>query len=273
MRYPGIMALFSSGLAGRSIIGGFVLLLAVPLAAQAAAKPSAAKARPAPVLSAYQQEQAMTPSQLILRWKPLVAQASRRAGVPVAWINAVMRVESGGRTMLADAQPMVSSKGALGLMQVLPQTYQDMRAQYRLGPDPFNPKDNINAGAGYLRWLRGKYGYPIMFAAYNAGPGEVDDVLGGNKRLPAETQAYVARVSGILGTGSDGTLINAARFTRPDGSDVLVDPLAVSAIRPVLPGEYADGVQTVLSMGRLRQGIREDMQTATAAIRVRGGKV
>ena len=215
----------------------------------------------------------MTPSQLILRWKPLVAQASRRAGVPVAWINAVMRVESGGRTMLADAQPMVSSKGALGLMQVLPQTYQDMRAQYRLGPDPFNPKDNINAGAGYLRWLRGKYGYPVMFAAYNAGPGQVDDVLGGSKRLPAETQAYVARVGEILGTGSDGALINAAKFTRPDGSEVLVDPLAVSAIRPVLPGEYADGVQTVLSMGRLTQGIREDMQTAMTAIRVRGGKV
>lgn len=278
MRYPGKMAFFSPALARKSLTGSVVLLVAMSLPVQArialvAAKPSAAKAKPAPALSPYQQEQVMTPSQLILRWKPLVAQASRRAGVPVAWINAVMRVESGGRTMLADAQPMVSSKGALGLMQVLPQTYQDMRAQYRLGPDPFNPKDNINAGAGYLRWLRGKYGYPVMFAAYNAGPGQVDDVLGGSKRLPAETQAYVARVGEILGTGSDGALINAAKFTRPDGSEVLVDPLAVSAIRPVLPGEYADGVQTVLSMGRLTQGIREDMQTAMTAIRVRGGKV
>jgi hypothetical protein len=53
-------------------------------------------------LIAYQQEQGMTPTQLILRWKPIVAKASHRVGVPVAWINAVIRVESGGRTMLTD---------------------------------------------------------------------------------------------------------------------------------------------------------------------------
>lgn len=215
----------------------------------------------------------MTPSQLILRWKPLVARASRRAGVPVAWINAVMRVESGGRTMLTNTQRMVSAKGALGLMQVLPQTYQDMRLQYRLGPDPFDPKDNIGAGAGYLRWLRGKYGYPALFAAYNAGPGQIDTVLGGSARLPAETQSYVGRIGQILGMSGDGALIHAVRFTRPDGSDVLVDPLAVSAIRAVAPGEYPDGVQAVLSMGRLRQAVREDVNSVTAQIRLRGGKV
>jgi hypothetical protein len=54
---------------------------------------------------------------------------------------------------------------------------------------------------------------------------------------------------------------------------VLIDPLAVSAIRAVGPGEYPDGVQTVLSMGHLSQGVREDIGSATAAIRVRGGKV
>jgi membrane-bound lytic murein transglycosylase B len=236
--------------------------------------------KPAPVQKAaagesvWQQEQAMAPSQLILRWKPLVARASRRAGVPVAWINAVMRVESGGRTMLTNTQPMVSSKGALGLMQVLPETYQDMRAQYRLGPDPFDPRDNISAGAGYLRWLRGKYGYPAMFAAYNAGPGQIDDVLGGSKRLPAETQSYVARVGQILGEASgDGAMINAAKFTRPDGSSVLVDPLAVSAVRAVQPGEYPDGVQAVLVTGRLNQAVREDAAAVTAEIRLRGGRV
>lgn len=215
----------------------------------------------------------MTPSQLILRWQPLVTRASRRAGVPVAWINAVMRVESGGRTMLTDTQPMVSAKGALGLMQVLPGTYQDMRVQYRLGPDPFNPKDNISAGAGYLRWLRGKYGYPAMFAAYNAGPGQVDNVLGGTARLPAETQSYVARVGQILGTSVDGAFINAVKLTRPDGTEVQIDPLAVSSVRAVEAGEYPDGVQAVLAMGRLRQAVREDAGTVTAAVRLRGGKV
>jgi membrane-bound lytic murein transglycosylase B len=279
------MALMSLDPKWKSMIGsGLMLLMVMSLTAEArvvvrtapgpaTASPTNVKATSSP--SAYQQEQAMTPSQLILRWKPLVAQASRRVGVPVAWINAVMRVETGGRTMLTDAQPMVSPKGALGLMQVLPQTYQDMRTQYNLGPNPFDPRDNINAGAGYLRWLRAKYGYPTMFAAYNAGPGEVDNVLGGEKRLPAETRAYVARVGGILGEsgGPDGNSINAARFTRPDGNPVLVDPLAVSAIRAPVPGEYPDGVLTVLSMGRLTQAVREDMRAVTAAIRIRGGKV
>lgn len=243
----------------------------VKKAAMPAAIASPTKPRP----STYQQEQAMTPAQLILRWKPLVTKAAHRAGVPVAWINAVMRVESGGRTMLTQTQPMVSAKGAMGLMQVLPKTYEDMRAQYKLGPNPFDPKDNINAGAGYLRWLRTKYGYPTLFAAYNAGPGQVDDVLGGGRQLPAETRIYVARVGEILGKagGGDGALINAVRLTRPDGSPVLVDPLAVSLIRAPIPGEYPDGVQSVLHMGRLIQAVQEPIAKATAAIRIQGGKV
>jgi membrane-bound lytic murein transglycosylase B len=277
------MAFLSPLLARKSIVRGILLLTVVSQIAEARvahtysdlAKPLPSNVKAAPALSAYQQEQAMTPTQLILRWKPFVAKASRHAGVPAAWINAVMRVESGGRTMLTETQPMISSKGALGLMQVLPQTYQEMRAQYKLGPNPFDPKDNINAGAGYLRWLRSKYGYPTMFAAYNAGPGQVDDLLGAGKRLPAETQVYVARVGEILDKsgGPDGTFINAAKFTRPDGSPVLIDPLAVSSIRAAVPGEYPDGVLTVLSMGRLTQGVREDIRAATAAIRIRGGKV
>jgi len=266
------------------IAGGYFLLTVMSLAADArvTARTTSGSTSRSPSnfqitspLSAYQQEQAMTPTQLILRWKPFVAQASRRVGVPAAWINAVMRVQTGGRTMLTDAQPMISAKGALGLMQVLPQTYQEMRVQYKLGPNPFDPKDNINAGAGYLRWLRAKYGFPNMFAAYNAGPGEVDNVLGGEKRLPTETQTYVARVGDILGKsgGPDGTFINAAKFTRPDGASVLIDPLAVSSIRAAIPGEYPDGVLTVLSMGRLTQGVREDMRAVAAAIRIRGGKL
>jgi hypothetical protein len=230
-------------------------------------------AAPKPAATAYAREQAMTPAQLIARWQPQVAKAAKRAGVPVAWINAVMRVESGGRTMLSPTQPMVSSKGAQGLMQLLPGTYTDMRSQYGLGADAFNPGDNIKAGAGYLRWLRGKYGYPALFAAYNAGPGQLEDVLGGQKHLPAETRAYVARIAAILGKSADGALIDAVALTRPDGTPVLVDPLAVSAIRAVFPGEYPDGVQSVLSMGRLTQGVREPAEAAAKAVRIRGGKV
>jgi len=228
-----------------------------------------------PVPSVFEQEQAMTPAERIKRWKPIVTAASRRVRVPVAWINAVMRVESGGRTMLTEKSPMVSPKGAMGLMQLLPKTYEEMRTQYGLGPNAFNPKNNIHAGAAYLRWLHGKYGYPAMFAAYNAGPERVDDLLARGKPLPAETQDYVSRVGDILDKsgGPDGTSINSATLTRPDGSPVLIDPMAVSSIRAVLPGEYPVGVQSVLTMGRLTQGVQEDRSAAMAVIRVRGGRV
>jgi hypothetical protein len=156
----------------------------------------------------------------------------------------------------------------------MPGTYAEMRAQYRLGPDPFNPSDNIHAGAAYLRWLKGKYAYPAMFAAYNAGPDRVDDLLVNGTPLPEETRNYVSRIGAILEGGGDGAAIRAATFTRPDGAPVQIDPAAVQSIRAALPGEYAPGVQTVLRLGgRLTQGVREDVVAATAAIRIRGGKI
>lgn len=243
------------------------------------APPKPASSKPAPAkpaakpLSAFDQEQAMTPAQLIRRWQPLVDKASKRFGVPVAWINAVMRMESGGRTMLSPTQKMISDRGALGIMQVLPGTYKEMAVQYRLGKDPFDPADNIRAGAAYLKWLKGKYGYPALFAAYNAGPGPVDDLLAKGAALPAETRAYTAGIGKILGSGSDGTAIQFAKFTRPDGSAVMVDPIAVRAVREVFPGEYADGVQSVIDMGVVKQGVQEDAATVTKAVRVRGGQI
>jgi hypothetical protein len=186
-----------------------------------------------------------------------------------------MRLESGGRTMLGENQPMVSDKGALGLMQVLPGTFAEMRAQYRLGADVFDPNNNINAGAAYLAWLRKKYGYPALFAAYNAGPGQVDDVLTHTRPLPAETRAYLAGIDKILGGtgGVDGAAINAAKFTRPDGTPVLIDPIAVTSVRAAVTDEYAPTVQAVITSGRLTQGVREDVAAVTAAIRIRGGSI
>lgn len=216
----------------------------------------------------------MGPAQLVQRWKPIVTKASRRFGVSVAWINAVMRVESGGRTMLSENARMVSDKGAIGIMQVMPGTYAEMRTQYRLGPDPFNPSDNIHAGAAYLRWLKGKYAYPAMFAAYNAGPDRVDNLLSSGTPLPEETRNYISRIGAILEGGGDGATIRAATLTRPDGASVQIDPAAVQSIRAALPGEYAPGVQAVLRLGgRLTQGVREDVAAATAAIRIRGGRI
>ncbi|HEY2444701.1 MAG TPA: lytic transglycosylase domain-containing protein, partial [Rhizomicrobium sp.] len=111
---------------------------------------------------------------LMSRWNPLVGEAAQRFHVPENWIRIVMQVESGGRTMSAEDRPITSSAGAMGLMQLMPSTYNDMRADYRLGPDPYAPRDNVMAGAAYLRWLESKYGYPAMFAAYTDGPGNLE---------------------------------------------------------------------------------------------------
>ncbi len=136
--------------------------------------------------SAYDEESGMRPSQLLNRWDTVITEASQRFHVPKAWIRAVMAHESGGRTMLGEDQPIVSHAGAVGLMQVLPGTYVEMAAQHQLGDNPFDARDNIMAGTAYLRWLHQRYGFPAMFAAYNAGPGRLAagrQAAGRNPRL------------------------------------------------------------------------------------------
>ncbi|MES2902985.1 MAG: lytic transglycosylase domain-containing protein [Pseudomonadota bacterium] len=127
------------------------------------------------------------------RWAPLIAEASSRFAVPVDWITRVMRAESGGRTML-NGRPIVSHAGAMGLMQVMPGTWRELRAMHGLGADPHNPRDNIIAGTAYLRMMYDRFGYPGLFAAYNAGPARYAAALRSGRTLPAETRAYVAKL-------------------------------------------------------------------------------
>lgn len=123
-----------------------------------------------------------------------IAEAAQRFRVPGAWIEAVLRTESAG-----DARA-VSRVGAMGLMQVMPATWAGLRARYGLGPDPFEPRDNILAGAAYLREMFDRYGdIGAMLAAYNAGPDRTDDYLAFGRPLPAETRAYVAAIAPVLG--------------------------------------------------------------------------
>lgn len=131
----------------------------------------------------------------LAQWQPLIAEASQRCGVPAAWIARVMRAESGGRTTL-DGAPIRSPKGAIGLMQLMPGTWAELRAEFRLGTDPDAPRANIVAGACYLRRMYDRFGYPGLFAAYNAGPARYAAVLAGRSRLPVETIAYLATVGG-----------------------------------------------------------------------------
>ncbi|MGJ4859599.1 lytic transglycosylase domain-containing protein [Labrys sp. La1] len=121
-----------------------------------------------------------------------VGEAALRFALPASWIRAVMRAESDGDIAA------VSRKGARGLMQIMPATWLDLRARYRLGLNPFDPRDNILAGAAYLRELYDRYGSPGFLAAYNAGPARYEAYLAG-RPLPAETRAYVAMLAPIIG--------------------------------------------------------------------------
>ncbi len=120
------------------------------------------------------------------QWQGFIAAASHRFGIPIAWIRAVMGAESGG-----DPRAL-SPKGAMGLMQLMPGTWAGLRAHYGLGTNPYDPQDNILAGTAYLHELYNRYGYPDLFAAYNAGPGRFDAHLFNGQTLPDETRAYLA---------------------------------------------------------------------------------
>jgi len=144
---------------------------------------------------AYAESAAATDAALD-RWQEFIADASHRFGVSEAWLRAVMRAESGGRTML-DGRPITSRAGAMGLMQVMPDTYEEMRHAHGLGSDPYDPRDNILAGAAYLRAMYDRYGYPGLFAAYNAGPERYDEYLRDGRPLPPETRAYLATIAHI----------------------------------------------------------------------------
>ncbi|WP_412033367.1 lytic transglycosylase domain-containing protein [Mesorhizobium sp. CA8] len=93
------------------------------------------------------------------KWQHFVAEASQRFRVPEIWIYAVMEAESSGRTLLY-GRPITSRAGAMGLMQVMPKTYDQMRIEHGLGADPYDPRDNILAGTAYLRAMYDRFGSP-----------------------------------------------------------------------------------------------------------------
>lgn len=142
-----------------------------------------------------------------------IDEASRRFGVPVYWIRAVLELESAG-----DAHAK-SPKGAMGLMQIMPKTWAELRLRYGLGNDPYNPHDNILAGSGYLRELHDRYGSPGFLAAYNAGPARYEEHLAG-RALPAETRAYLQKLAPAI--GSDISVPGAVARLQPSEATLFV---------------------------------------------------
>lgn len=159
-----------------------------------------------------------------------IANASHRFGIPDVWIRAVMRRESGGDPMA------VSPKGAIGLMQIMPDTWAELRARYRFGLDPFDERDNILAGTAYLREMHDRYGTVAgMLAGYNAGPGRVDALLQTGRPLPRETRAYIAAILSSIGAAA-ATDVSPVR-----PSDFRNAPIFVQREGP----PNADGLRTV----------------------------
>ena len=121
-------------------------------------------------------------------WQSPISEASQRFNLPENWIRAVIATESGGDPKA------VSPKGAMGLMQLMPNTWGDMNSAYGFGSDPFDPHANILAGTAFLKVLYDRFGYPALFAAYNAGAARYEAFLRTGKPLPDETQIYAANI-------------------------------------------------------------------------------
>jgi soluble lytic murein transglycosylase-like protein len=119
----------------------------------------------------------------------LIAEAAVRHRVPAAFVTSIVAAESNFDCAA------ISPKGAVGLMQLMPETAK------QFGANPAVPAQNIDAGTRYLGWLMKRYekrrdSIKHVIAAYNAGPGMVDRYRG----VPPfrETRAYVSRVLGFL---------------------------------------------------------------------------
>ena len=147
-----------------------------------------------------------------------------------------------------------SRKGAMGLMQIMPQTWSELRARYELGADPYDPRDNILAGAAYICELYQRFGAPGFLAAYNAGPGRYEHHLATNRPLPDETQEYVARLSPTVeGKQTGGKIAAVAKPSTLVGSPLFVVRIAsnstVDRLSP-MRGQTADQVVVPLSIYR-----------------------
>jgi soluble lytic murein transglycosylase-like protein len=162
----------------------------------------------------------------------LIDEAARRFALPAHWIRAVMKQESG-------FDPHATSRaGAMGLMQVMPATYAELRQRHGLGPDPYDPRDNILAGAAYLRELHDRFGSAGMLAAYNAGPGRYLQHRDEGRPLPAETRVYVARIGRLDAPPNPSTQAGSAASVSIDPAHAPLFPEERTPGEPRLPGLF-----------------------------------
>ncbi|MGY3621558.1 lytic transglycosylase domain-containing protein [Bradyrhizobium sp. USDA 10063] len=145
----------------------------------------------------------------VVTYAAFITESSHRFAIPEGWIRAVIQIESGWN------KQAMSPKGALGLMQIMPQTWVELSVRYDLGIDPFDARDNITAGTAYLREMLDRFGSEGFLAAYNAGPTRYEEHLTTGRPLPAETQTYVARLAPLIGIEQHGRGTSATRHVLP----------------------------------------------------------
>jgi len=131
-------------------------------------------------------------------------EAASRARLPVDVVLRIMRAESAGNPRV------VSHKGAMGCMQIMPGTWVELTRRHALGRDPFDPRMNMIGGALYLAEMAARFGLPGAYSAYNAGPGRYQRHIANGDPLPRETIAYTARVTGAA--PSQGAVLAAPRW-------------------------------------------------------------
>lgn len=138
---------------------------------------------PAPVLKVLKER--------IRKYRPLIMQAARDTGLDANLIHALILAES------AYNLKALSPKGAMGLMQLMPQTAKRFNVT-----DAYDPAQNIRGGTRYLKFLMERFGNDtdLVTAAYNAGEGAVEKY---GRRIPPykETQEYVRKVKGYMAQG------------------------------------------------------------------------
>ncbi len=123
------------------------------------------------------------------QYEPVIQEASKTYGVDPELIRAVIRAESNFKN------ESTSPKGAMGLMQIMPETAKDLGIR-----DGYDPRENIMGGTRYLKGLLERYrgDVPTALAAYNWGMGNVERRP---EKLPRETQVYINRIQQFMGEG------------------------------------------------------------------------
>ena len=163
------------------------------------------------------------------KYEDAVVKEAQRLGVDPQLALHVLYKETGN---LKNPETARSKAGALGVMQLMPRTAKE------LGVDPMNPEENIRGGVVYLKKMMDQFNDPTLaLAAYNAGPGRVNQILRsgrGIEALPRETQNYIRMADGGIVAFANGGLggefggydtVADTSAMRPEIDEYVIDPM------------------------------------------------